>query len=137
MKPASNGVQVKFAALFSQKIHQTRVLLDILDGFNVHKIDCNIRLKDKPSIKGSSVIHSLSSRRFPVRTARDRYMGSNVGGASKRPSGHTCTADEFRGGEAIKHETLRTNRNFPLAPSGGFDRSTTRTIPFYNSRHAN
>ena len=51
--------QTQIATLFSQKIHQTRVLLDILDGFDIHKIDCNIRLKDKPSIKGSSVIYCI------------------------------------------------------------------------------
>ena len=51
--------QPQIATLFSQKIHQTRVLLDILDGFDIHKIDCNIRLKDKPSIKGSSVIYCI------------------------------------------------------------------------------
>ena len=62
-------------------------------------------------------------------TASDRYMESKVGGAHGKESGHTSTTDEFRGGKAIKYEMLHTNRNFPLAPSGGFDWSTTRTIP--------
>ena len=47
------------ATLFSQKIHETRVLLDILDRFDVHQIDCNIRLEDEPSIKGSGVIYCI------------------------------------------------------------------------------
>ena len=41
---ASNGVHLKCATLFSQKIHQARVLLDMLEGFNFHQVDCNIRL---------------------------------------------------------------------------------------------
>ena len=45
---------------------------------------------------------SLGSRRFPVRAARDRYMGSKVGGASGRASGRTANTTEFRGGEAIR-----------------------------------
>ena len=59
MEQASNRVKLKIATLFSQKIHQTRVLLDILDGFDTHKIDCNIRLKDKNRIKGRRVIYCI------------------------------------------------------------------------------
>ena len=56
-------------------------------------------------------------------------MGSKVGGASGKASGRTSTTKEFRGGKVIKHETLCTNRNVPLASSGGFDLSTKRAIP--------
>ena len=59
MEQASNGVHLKFATLFSQKIHQTRVLLDILDGFDVHEINYNMKLKDKPSLIGSRVIYCI------------------------------------------------------------------------------
>ena len=45
---------------------------------------------------------SLGSRRFPVRTARDRYTRSKVGGASGEASGHTANTNKFRGGKAIK-----------------------------------
>ena len=45
---------------------------------------------------------SLGSRRFPVcTTAPDRYMGSKVGGASRKVSGRTANTNEFRGGRAI------------------------------------
>ena len=54
-----NGVHLKFATLFSQKIQQSRLLLDMFDGFSVHKIDCNIRLEDESVIKGSSVIYCI------------------------------------------------------------------------------
>ena len=59
MEQASIGVNLKFATLFTKKIHQNKVLLDILNGFDTHKIDCKVRLKDKPTIKGSSVIYCI------------------------------------------------------------------------------
>ena len=72
---------------------------------------------------------SLGSRRFPVRTARDRYMGSKVGGASGKASGRTCTTDEFRAEKLLNMKRSVPIEDIPLAPSGNFDWSTTRTLP--------
>ena len=55
-------------------------------------------------------------------------MGSKVGEASGKASGHTYIADEFRGGKSIKHKMLRTNRIFSLARSGGFDWPMSRIV---------